>query len=86
MKNRKIETSKKLAVWAVCIATLASAASYVLAAAGLDTVSNVTTTIFGACIGYLITYAGKSLGEKVSRNKHGLDEDGKPYSINTEDE
>ena len=78
--KRKIETSKKLAVWAVCIATLACIASYALAAFGFETVSDVTTTIFTACIGYLITYAGKSLGEKVSRNRHGLDEDGKPYA------
>ena len=77
--KRKVETSKKLAVWAVCIATAASIASYVLAALGHEAVSDVTTVIFTACIGYLITYAGKSLGEKVSRNKHGLDEDGKPY-------
>lgn len=27
---------------------------------------------------YLITYAGKSLGEKISRNRHGLDADGNP--------
>ena len=40
--------------------------------------SDVTTTVFTACIGYLITYAGKSLGEKVSRNKHRLDADGNP--------
>lgn len=31
-----------------------------------------------ACVGYLITYAGKSLGEKISRNRHGLDADGNP--------
>lgn len=29
-------------------------------------------------MGYLITYAGKSLGEKISRNRHGLDADGNP--------
>lgn len=79
-RRKKIETSKKLAVWAVCIATGASIASYVLAALGHEAVSDVTTVIFTACIGYLITYAGKSLGEKVSRNKHGLDENGKPYN------
>ena len=43
-----------------------------------ESVSDVTTTVFTACIGYLITYAGKSLGEKVSRNKHRLDADGNP--------
>lgn len=25
-----------------------------------------------------LTYAGKSLGEKISRNRHGLDADGNP--------
>lgn len=35
-------------------------------------------SIFTACVGYLITYAGKSLGEKISRNRHGLDADGNP--------
>lgn len=32
----------------------------------------------GWTIVYLITYAGKSLGEKISRNRHGLDADGNP--------
>ena len=32
---------------------------------------------FGEAL-YLITYAGKSLGEKISRNRHGLDADGNP--------
>lgn len=73
------EFSKKLAVWAAVMATASAAASYVLAIFDKQTTSDVTTTIFTACIGYLITYAGKSLGEKVSRNRHGLDENGQPY-------
>ena len=77
-KAKKTEFSKKLAVWASCIATAAVIASYTLAAVGKDTASDVTTTVFTACIGYLITYAGKSLGEKMSRNKHHLDTDGNP--------
>ena len=52
--------------------------SYALAAFEKDAASDVTTTVFTACIGYLITYAGKSLGEKMSRNKHHLDADGNP--------
>lgn len=43
-----------------------------------DPVGELTGTIFTACVGYLITYAGKSLGEKISRNRHGLDADGNP--------
>lgn len=77
-KRKKPEVSKLLALWAVVVATISAAASYVLAGLCLDPVSDLTSTIFTACIGYLITYAGKSLGEKISRNRHGLDADGNP--------
>ena len=80
------EFSKKLAVWAAVMATASDAASYVLAIFDKQTASDVTTTIFTACIGYLITYAGKSLGEKLSRNRHGLDENGQPYDYQEENE
>ena len=73
-----MEFSKILAVWATAIATGAVIASYTLPFFYRESVSDVTTTVFTACIGYLITYAGKSLGEKVSRNKHRLDADGNP--------
>ena len=72
------EFSKKLAVWAVVVATATAAASYILAFRDQQTASEVTTTIFTACIGYLVTYAAKSATEKVSRNRHGLDADGNP--------
>ena len=65
---------------AVVIATVSTAASYILAALGRETAGEVTTTVFTACIGYLITYAAKSATEKISRNRHGLDEDGMPIS------
>lgn len=74
------EFSKRLAAWAVVIATVSTAASYILAALGRETAGEVTTTVFTACIGYLITYAAKSATEKISRNRHGLDEDGMPIS------
>ena len=73
------EVSKMLAAWAVTIATAAVIASYTLSAFGRDPCENLTEAIFVGCIGYLIAYAGKSLGEKISRNKHGLDADGNPY-------
>jgi hypothetical protein len=78
-KKKKVETSKLLARWAAVVATVSAAASYILAAFSLNPVSELTSTIFMACIGYLITYAGKSLGEKISRNRHGLDADGNPH-------
>lgn len=86
--KRKTETSKKLAYWAGTIATASAIASYTLSAFELDPVSELTQTIFTGCIGYLITYAAKSLGEKISRNRCHLDEDGNPleYTINQTDE
>lgn len=74
--KRPWEFSKKLAAWAVAVATVSAAASFILAVYDKQTVSDVSTTIFTACIGYLITYAAKSTTEKVSRNRHGLDADG----------
>lgn len=83
-KKHPWEFSKKLAAWAVVIATLSAAVSYILAALDKQTASDVTTTIFTACIGYLVTYAAKSATEKISRNRHGLDPDGNPIE-NKED-
>lgn len=88
-ERRPWEFSKKLAAWAVAVATLSAAASYVLAFRDQQTAGEVTITIFTACIGYLVSYAAKSAAEKVSRNKHGLDADGNPrqeagqYTTNT---
>lgn len=77
-RKKKIEASKKLAYWAASVATLSAASSLLLSAFERDPVGELTGTIFTACVGYLITYAGKSLGEKISRNRHGLDADGNP--------
>lgn len=77
-RRRPWEFSKKLAAWAVLVATAAAALSYVLAFRDQQTASDVTTTIFTACIGYLVSYAAKSATEKISRNRHGLDADGNP--------
>lgn len=77
-RKKKIEASKKLAYWAASVATLSAASSLLLSAFGRDPVGELTGTIFTACVGYLITYAGKSLGEKISRNRHRLDADGNP--------
>lgn len=82
--KRPWEFSKKLAAWAVIAATASAAASFVLAVFDKQTVSDVTTTIFTACISYLITYAAKSTTEKVSRNRHGLDADGNPIEYKEE--
>lgn len=83
--RRPWEFKKKLAAWAVLAATLSGIASYALAFLDKQTASDLTSTIFTACIGYLVSYAAASTTEKVSRNRHGLDADGNPYYTNTED-
>lgn len=84
--RRRWEFKKKLAAWAVAVATASATASYVLAFKNLQTASDVTTTIFTACIGYLVTYAASSVTEKVSRNRHGLDPDGNPITAEQPEE
>ena len=85
-RRKKMETSKKLAWWAVAVATIVLTVHYALAYLGLEPSGDLTLGVFTACIGYLITYAGKSLGEKMSRNRHGLDADGNPLSRSEEKE
>ena len=80
--RRPWEFKKKLAAWAVLIATATAVASYILAYLDKQTASDVTTTIFTACIGYLVSYAAASTTEKVSRNRHGL-EDRKSTRLNS---
>lgn len=77
-RRRPWEFKKKLAAWAVLTATLAVVASYALSYMDKQTVSDLTATIFTACIGYLVSYAAASTAEKASRNRHGLDADGNP--------
>lgn len=82
-RKRPWEFKKRLAAWAVVVATGTVIASFVLAAMDKQPVSDVTITIFTACIGYLVSYAAASATEKISRNRHGLDADGKPITCET---
>lgn len=82
-RKRPWEFKKKLAAWAALIATGTVIASYVLAALDKQTNSDLAIAIFGACIGYLISYAAATVSEKVSRNRHGLDADGNPITPGT---
>jgi uncharacterized protein (DUF2225 family) len=77
-KKKKMTVSKKLAVWAVIVATVSVIASYALAAFNYQTVEALSATVFTTCVGYLVTYAGKSAFEKHSRNKYKVDENGNP--------
>lgn len=85
MKSEKKpwEFSKRLAVWSILIATITVLLTYGLAFIGRETASDVTIAVFTGCIGYLVTYAGKSAVEKISRNRHGLDSEGNPFELNS---
>ena len=78
--RKKIDTSKLLALWAVVIATLSVIASITLSAFDKQPLTDMTNTVFMACIGYLITYASKSAFEKHSRNMYGVDANGIPFA------
>ena len=81
-KKRKLEFSKILAIWAAIIGTAALVAPFVLSAHDKQPVEGLSISVFTACIGYLVTYAGKSAFEKNSRNKYRLDEYGNPFNEN----
>lgn len=78
---KKFEFSKKLVVWAIVVATLCVASSYILAFLGRETAQDMTVAVVTACTGIIGGYLAKSYGEKASRNKYGLDEDGLPYQL-----
>jgi xanthine/uracil permease len=78
-KKRGLDFSKILAIWAVVIASVTVAVSFLLSAFDKQAVSDLATVIFSTCVGYLVTYAGKSALEKASRNKWGIDADGNPF-------
>lgn len=77
--RRPWEFKKKLAAWAAVAITAAAVASYALAYMDKQTASDVTIAIITACGSVIAAYIAASTGEKVSRNRHGLDADGLPY-------
>lgn len=75
-KKRKMEFSKKLVVWALALTTLCLATSYILSYLDHDACSEITTAVVTTCIAIAVSYEVKSYGEKNSRNKYGIDENG----------
>lgn len=58
--------------------------SFVLAHLDKNTNTEVTVALIATVLGTVIAYCIKSLGEKKSRNQHGLDENGIPYNFDNE--
>lgn len=77
-KKRKLTFTKMVVMWVLVLTTLTVIASYVLAAFDKQTVETLTGTIVASLATLLVTYCIKSLGEKASRNKYHLDENGNP--------
>lgn len=80
MKKEKkpMEFSKKLVAWALIITTLSILTSYVLSIIGCDPCQEITIAVITTCVAVAVGYEAKSFGEKNSRNKYGVDEDGIP--------
>lgn len=75
-KKKKVEFSKKLVTWSLVITTLCIGASYLLSWTDHDSCQEITVAIITTCIAIAVSYEAKSYGEKNSRNKYGVDENG----------
>ena len=82
--KKRIEFSKLLVVWALVITTVCIVCSYVLAFTDHDSCSDVTGGVVTTCVAIAVSYEAKSLGEKHSRNKFGLDEHGRKISASSD--
>lgn len=82
-KRRKMEFSKLLAIWVLIIITVSVIVSFYLSYYDHQTVSDVTIALITGGTAYLVSYAAKSTTEKISRNRHQLDENGKPIKTNS---
>lgn len=86
MKTHKpMEFSKKLVIWALALTTLCLATSYILSYFDHDSCAEITTAVVTTCIAIAVSYEAKSYGEKNSRNKYGVDENGNKTGANQHD-
>lgn len=77
-KKRRLSFSKIVVLWVLILTTASVIASYALSAFDKQTVESLSMTLITALAASIVTYCIKSLGEKASRNKYRLDENGNP--------
>lgn len=77
-KRKPLTFSKIIVIWAMIASSVALIMPYVLSWFYRDSVESLSATIITTCAGCIIAYAIKTLGEKMSRNKYHLDENGNP--------
>lgn len=79
--KKSLSYSQKLLLVLMCVAMAWVTWSYVLASLGKDPVENLAIAIVSTLIVALLAYFVKSFGEKNSRNKYKVDENGTPYEL-----
>lgn len=79
--KKSLSYSQKLLLVLICVSTAWVTWSYVLASLGKDPVENLAIAIVSTLIVALLAYFVKSFGEKNSRNKYKVDENGMPYEL-----
>ena len=79
--KKSLSYSQKLLLVLICVSTAWVTWSYVLASLGKDPVENLAIAIVSTLILGLLAYFIKSFGEKNSRNKYKVDENGMPYEL-----
>ena len=79
MAKKKLTISHKLIITLLVVSIVWVSASYVLAALGKEALQELSSTVVSVLIIGLVAYFIKSFGEKNSRNKYGVDEDGIPF-------
>ena len=81
MAKKTLSYSQKLLLVLICVSTAWVTWSYILASLGKDPVENLAIAIVSTLILGLLAYFVKSFGEKNSRNKYKVDENGTPYEL-----
>lgn len=85
-QKKPLTFSKIIVVWAMVASSVALILPYILAWLYREPVESLSATIITTCAGCIIAYAIKTLGEKMSRNKYHLDENGNPIGEDYSDE
>jgi len=79
--RKRMEFKKKLAAISVAVIVVSIAIPTWLSMMDKNPLETLFISTSGAAFAYLVTYATTSYLEKNSRNKHGLDEDGRPFDM-----
>lgn len=83
---KRMEFSKILVAWALIVTTVCVGISFALAMFDHDPCTDITVSVSAACIAIAVAYEAKSAAEKHSRNKYGLDENGRPLNRSDDEE